>query len=150
MKAGRRPAPPPTLAAAIGRAVVLLILAAIPALAARFFHPQRPPAERDLAYPPEISVRAARALDEVLWVDAREAADYDAGHIPGAIPLPPGEWEAYFDGFLDEWNPERPVVVYCSSLKCEASKEVGRRLTNELDEGRIYILKGGWEAWLDQ
>jgi hypothetical protein len=39
-------------------------------------------------------------------------------------------------------------VVYCSSLSCNASREVARRLRREAQLPDVFVLEGGWEAWL--
>src|SRR5699024_5815193 len=38
--------------------------------------------------PPEISRNEARALENIAWIDVREADEYAAGHFPGALNLP--------------------------------------------------------------
>jgi len=39
-------------------------------------------------------------------------------------------------------------VVYCSSLNCNASREVARRLRDEAQLKNVFVLEGGWEEWL--
>ena len=39
-------------------------------------------------------------------------------------------------------------VVYCSSLSCNASREVARRLRKEAQLSDVFVLEGGWEAWM--
>ncbi len=48
---------------------------------------------------------------------------------------------------LDRWEPDGKVVVYCSSLSCQASHEVARRLREKMNLPNVYVLQGGWEAW---
>lgn len=51
--------------------------------------------------------------DDVLLLDVREPSEYEAGHIPGAIPM------AWNSGVLQEqWTElptDQPIVVYCAS-----------------------------------
>jgi rhodanese-related sulfurtransferase len=49
--------------------------------------------------------------EKALLIDVREAAQYDAGHIPGAINIP---LKALAQS-LDRVPHDRPVVLYCSS-----------------------------------
>lgn len=84
----------------------------------------------------------------VLWVDARSLEDYGVGKIPSAILLNEDHWDELLPGFLAAWQPGMRVVVYCSSQKCHASHEVAQRIRSEAGLGDVYILKGGWEAWL--
>lgn len=83
----------------------------------------------------------------VQWVDARPRAKFDAGHAPGAVLLNEDEWNALVPAFLDAWDPERPIVVYCDGGACDASHAVAKRLREELQLANVWILKGGWDAW---
>jgi rhodanese-related sulfurtransferase len=123
--------------------VALLLLALVPAVAAGFFHPKKPSWESD-----EIPLASARGWGtQALWLDARPAADYARGHIPGALPLNEDAWDEQLPSVLDAWTSGRTVVVYCSSLSCATSHEVARRLRTEVELPRVYVLTGGWEAW---
>jgi rhodanese-related sulfurtransferase len=51
---------------------------------------------------------------------------------------------------LASWSPEKRVVVYCSSESCGASREVARRLREEARLQNVFVLEGGWEAWLGE
>lgn len=119
------------------------MLALLPAAAAGFFHPKKPSWQSD-----EIPLATALGWRaDTLWLDARPAADFAREHIPGALPLNEDEWDALLPAVLDAWSPDRPVVVYCSSLSCGTSREVARRLRGELEMPRVFVLAGGWEAW---
>lgn len=96
---------------------------------------------------PRISIATAMREQSILWLDARPAADYDRGHIPGALPLRPGGWDAEFPAAIDRWQPGCKVVVYCRSDSCETSEAVARRLIEATQWSNVYVLEGGWEAW---
>lgn len=83
----------------------------------------------------------------VQWVDARPRAKFDAGHAPEAVRLNEDEWNALVPAFLDAWDPERPIVVYCDGGACDASHAVAKRLREELQLENVWVLKGGWDAW---
>lgn len=85
--------------------------------------------------------------ERVLWVDARSKAKYDEEHIPGALPLNEDNWNTLLPHFLDAWDPDVPVVVYCDGGSCELSKAVADRLHRELKIEKVFVLKGGWSAW---
>ena len=82
----------------------------------------------------------------MFWVDARSADDYAADHVPGAILLNLENWDQLFPKFLDEWSPDKKVVVYCSATSCDLSREVAERLRKN-NIPSVFVLKGGWEAW---
>ena len=128
---------------AFGQAIALLLFAIIPALGAAFFHPRRPAWRSD-----EITLNTVQNWREaVLWLDARPATDYERAHIPEALPLNEDRWDALLPAVLDAWNEDGVIVVYCSSLSCQTSREVARRLRDEVGLPRVYVLQGGWEAW---
>ncbi len=96
----------------------------------------------------EIRLVDARAL-EVLWLDARSEDDYHSEHIPNAILLNEGNWETGIIELMGTWlTHPRPIVVYCGSASCDASKRIADRLREALPDAEIYTLKGGWDAWL--
>ena len=41
----------------------------------------------------------------------------------------------------------KPVVIYCGSQKCEASRHVREKLMSVVALDECYVLKGGWPAW---
>ena len=88
--------------------------------------------------------------DQVLWVDARSRARFDAGHIAGAVLLNEDEWEKLVARFLDEWDPEKAIVVYCDGGGCESSAAVARRLRTELKLENVWVLNGGWPTWREK
>jgi rhodanese-related sulfurtransferase len=99
----------------------------------------------------EVSLAQAKSLKEPLWVDARTAEDYRAGHIPGAIHLSPAVYEAGGIVLLAaHWRPGKPIVIYCDGGACRAAIEVGERLRKGLPQAHVYILKGGYPSWLSQ
>ena len=88
---------------------------------------------------------------KVLWVDARPRARFEREHIPGAVLLNEDEWVRLVGPFLDAWEPEKTIVVYCDSGSCDASRTVARRIKEELQvESTIWVLHGGWDAWLQR
>lgn len=95
----------------------------------------------------EIRIVDARALD-VLWLDARSEADYQADHIPGALCLNEDNWDAGIMELMGAWLPApRPIVIYCGSESCGTSQRIADRLREALPDAEIYSLKGGWDAW---
>ncbi|PYI64130.1 MAG: hypothetical protein DMF07_07560 [Verrucomicrobia bacterium] len=96
-----------------------------------------------------VTVDQARAWGgNVIWVDARPDEEFARDHVPGAISLNEDRWNDLLSQFLVVWSPGKKVVVYCSSLSCNASREVARRLRREAQLPDVFVLEGGWEAWL--
>ena len=79
-----------------------------------------------------MTVEQARACGEnAMWVDARPDDEFARDHVPGALSLNEDRWNELLPQFLAVWSPEKKIVVYCSSLSCNASREVARRLRKE-------------------
>jgi len=130
---------------AVRQALAILSLALIPSAITAAFHPRRPgwtEVRRG-----EVSLETVRNWgSSVLWVDARPAEEYQVGHVPGAIKLSLENWDTDLPKFLDQWNPDQKVVVYCSSTSCELSHEVAERLKQN-GVSTVFVLQGGWETW---
>jgi len=83
-----------------------------------------------------------------LFVDARPRESYEEGHIPGAVLLAVGGFDAQIDSFADKHSPEQPIVTYCSGRTCEDSHNLARLL---LEAGFVNVRVfsdglPGWEA----
>lgn len=87
----------------------------------------------------ELLVRA-RAGDVVV-VDVRPAAEFDAGHLRGARSIPIGELE----GRLGELPPDCEVVAYCRGPYCVYAHEAVRTLGRAGRPARR--LADGWPEW---
>jgi len=104
--------------------------------------------ETELSKPAAINLEQAYKLHQqnVLFIDARELADYQYAHIKNAINIP-------FDHFdehkykLDEIGKERTIVTYCAGTDCDLSILLGNILF-ETGYKKVYIFFGGWNEWL--
>ena len=131
----------------VRQALLILLAALIPAGLTATLHPRRPPWSQETLAPGEERLPTVLTWGEkVLWVDARSVDEYQAEHVPGAILLNLESWDDLLPKFLDDWSPEKKVVVYCSAASCELSREVAERLRKS-GISSVFVLKGGWEAW---
>ena len=134
------------IARTLRQLALVLALAVVPALVSGAFQLQWHKAE-PLA-PGEVRLATARLWgDQVQWVDARSRAKYERTHLPGALLLNEDEWDKLVGPFLDAWDADKTLVVYCDGGSCEASQAVAERIRTELKIGGVYVLKGGWAAW---
>ncbi|TDO51098.1 rhodanese-related sulfurtransferase [Kribbella sp. VKM Ac-2571] len=85
-------------------------------------------------------VKRLRAGDVVV-LDVRPVAEYDAGHLPGAISLP----IAQLQDRLGEVTSGAQVVAYCRGPYCVYADDAVRQLTSE---GHIASrLEDGFPEW---
>lgn len=73
-------------------------------------------------------------------IDARDAAQYAQGHIPGAINI---EWRQAV-AHRNEIPKDRMVVVYCNSGSLSAQAVFALRL---LGWDNVKVLQDGYEGW---
>jgi rhodanese-related sulfurtransferase len=93
------------------------------------------------------TVTAKRIFDEkkALFIDARPAAQFGEGHIPGAINV-----------YAEDFNPNIPmllklpndtlVVAYCGGGLCELSHDLADKLRT-LGFKRVVVYTGGTAEW---
>ncbi len=128
------------------QALLLAALALLPALVSGAIqlraNPQTP------LQPGEIRAATVRQWGpQVLFVDARPPERYEAGHIPTAVRLTAAEWDSLVPKFLDAWEPDKAVVVYCEGGTCDTSREIAERIKRDLQIQSVYYLQGGYPAW---
>jgi rhodanese-related sulfurtransferase len=82
-----------------------------------------------------------------LFVDVRPLADYEFGHIAGAIHFPEPDFDKVWPALRDQLTRARTIVVYCKSPDCGLSYWAAIRLHNEgLTQTQIYTE--GWNDWV--
>jgi rhodanese-related sulfurtransferase len=132
---------------------ILLALAGMGALLTKGFHPLAPALylQNEPLSEDEVTMEmvAERWGEEVIWIDARQGEAYEEGHIPGALLLNEQGWT---DQLWEIWpaleTGSTPVVVYCDSRACHASRKIAERLRQNTGREGIYVLKGGWAEYL--
>ncbi len=133
----------------IRQVLILAALALIPGLGEAVYFRQRISWQSSIPPSELVTVDQARTwAGNVIWVDARPDEEFARDHVPGALSLNEDRWNELLPQFLAVWSPGKKVVVYCSSLSCNASREVARRLRKEAQLSDVFVLEGGWEAWL--
>jgi rhodanese-related sulfurtransferase len=76
----------------------------------------------------------------ILVIDARDAAQFEADHIPGAVNM---EWREAV-ARRDEIPRDKPVVVYCNTGSLSAQAVFALRL---LGWDNVRVLQDGIEGW---
>lgn len=77
----------------------------------------------------------------VIVIDVRPPAEYDAGHIPGARSVPVDALQRQ----LDELPANTEVVAYCRGPYCVLADDAVRQLTQNGHHARR--LEGGFPEW---
>ncbi|MGC4115207.1 MAG: rhodanese-like domain-containing protein [Myxococcales bacterium] len=118
----------------------------------RWWHPRLPdfsppPAAADAADELDLATIRAR-FPAALWLDAREAEPFAAGHVPGALSLNETAWEAGFAAVVEAWDGERAIVVYCGGEIATPATRWRPACVANWVSAEIFVLRGGWPAWL--
>jgi rhodanese-related sulfurtransferase len=131
------------------QALIVVALALVPGLGQALYFRDKVSWRSPVPASEMVSVQQARAWGEsAIWVDARPDEEFARDRVPGAFSLNEDHWNALLPQFLTAWSPDKKVVVYCSSLSCNASREIARRLRKDAQLPNVFVLEGGWEAWL--
>ena len=131
------------------QALILAVLALLPGIGEAIYFRNKVSWQSPIPASEMVTLTQAYAWNEnTIWVDARPDAEFEREHIPGAVLLNEDRWNELLPQFLTVWSPEKRVVVYCSSQRCNASREVARRLRDEAQLKNVFVLQGGWEEWL--
>jgi len=137
---------------AIRQASFLILLTAIAVGATYAWHPRAPALylTQEPLRDDEVSMQVIqeRWKGDVLWIDARIQEQFDLDHIPGALSLNEQGFDQQLFNYLDTLQANiKPIVVYCSAAKCNASRHVLERLKQSLPIENAFVLKDGWMAW---
>jgi len=136
-------------ARAIKQALLLIALAFLPAIGQAVYFRGKVSWQSPIPASESVTVAQARAWGEnAIWIDARPDAEFERDHVPGAILLNEDRWNELLPQFLQNWSPEKRIVVYCSSQSCNASREVAKQLRDQAQLKNVFVLQGGWEEWL--
>jgi len=97
----------------------------------------------------EISIEEARKLfreNNAIFADARHPADYEAGHIQGAVLLTVADPDAWLSAFLPATDPATRIITYCDGESCPLAEELAELLSLNGFENVGY-LKNGLTRW---
>ena len=75
-----------------------------------------------------LELRDRLADDTVVLLDIRPEAEYEAGHLPGAVSLPPDRLED-LDEVLSGLPSDKGIVAYCRGPYCVYADDAIRELT---------------------
>ncbi|HSJ35212.1 MAG TPA: metalloregulator ArsR/SmtB family transcription factor [Acidimicrobiia bacterium] len=90
----------------------------------------------------ELSQRLERG--DLVLLDVRPAAEFAAGHIPGAVSLPPDRLDR-IDELVGDIPPDLEIAAYCRGPYCVYADDAVRRLTAR--GRRAMRLEDGFPEW---
>ncbi len=90
----------------------------------------------------ELDARAAGELEGAIWIDIREADEWQEGHLPGAVHVPRGFLESRIEGVVTD--KDSPIVLYCAAANRSA---FAAKTLEELGYANAHSLAGGFTDW---
>lgn len=88
------------------------------------------------------------ALHKVIFLDARNDAHYQAGHLPGAWQFDHYRPEQHLPTVLPACLLAERIIVYCTGGDCEDSEFAARMLMQSgVPAERLFIYPGGYTEW---
>ena len=89
-----------------------------------------------------------RLTQHILFIDARNEADYRQGHVPGAWMFDPYQPEKYFPTVVPAAQAAEIIVVYCHGGDCDDSLSAATLLQQVGIPGKkISVYGGGFGEW---
>lgn len=86
--------------------------------------------------------------DGIVFIDARDAEEYRAGHIPGAYEFDPYHPEKYFPAVLPACQAAKQIVVYCNGGDCDDSETAALLLRDVgIPNQKLFVYGGGITEW---
>jgi rhodanese-related sulfurtransferase len=84
----------------------------------------------------------------ILFVDARDDAHFQAGHIPGAYQLDYYHPEKHLGTLLPLCQVAHQVVIYCNGGECEDSELAATFLASAgIAREKLLVYGGGISEW---
>jgi len=97
--------------------------------------------ERYTTGPAEVH-RALKDNQPINLIDVRARADYERGHIPGAISLTRDQWASH-----EGLKTEQANVIYCYTEVCHLAAQAAIEFARA--GFPVRVMDGGFKAWQD-
>jgi rhodanese-related sulfurtransferase len=95
----------------------------------------------------EVSIDAAEQaiLAADILIDVREAEEFSAGHLPGAVHFSRGLLEFKLSGSAELSSRDLAIVLYC---KTSGRAALSARALHEMGYLNVKSIAGGFDAWV--
>lgn len=131
--------------------ISLMVNALRPAGIDLFGHQPKPPAKAEngfTAIDTETAIRR-HAAGKGLFVDARAADVFAAGHIKNAVNLPDQQFDEWIDDFIVTTDPETEIITYCDGVGCSQARDLAEKLCL-IGFENVFYFPEGYDAWVQR
>ncbi|MFW5836548.1 MAG: rhodanese-like domain-containing protein [Desulfovibrionaceae bacterium] len=84
-----------------------------------------------------------------VFLDARSQAEYDMGHIQGALLAPVDEFEYFYPELKPKLEGREAIITYCDGERCPLGHELAEKLRAKGFD-HVYVLVNGWTLWKNE
>ena len=85
----------------------------------------------------------------IVFIDARDDRNYQAGHIPGAFQFDHYHPEKYLAAALLACGPAEQIIVYCHGGDCDDSEFAAINLRDAgIANEKLFVYAGGITEWI--
>lgn len=86
---------------------------------------------------------------KAVFLDAREAALYKMGHLPGALHVPKEKAEQYLPQLRGLERGGKVLIAYCDGQGCTKAEELMKILQGKGIKAP-GLFSDGWQGWMDK
>ena len=100
----------------------------------------------------EISIEDAfvhHRNNSAIFADARHPADFEAGHIQGAVHLYVNDQEIWLPQFVSATDSQALVITYCDGEDCQLARQLVELLQIN-GFASVRYLNNGWTRWQEK
>lgn len=83
-----------------------------------------------------------------VFIDSRDNAEYNEGHIKGAIDIPYDQFQQYYPKYEKLLTKDKKIITYCHGTGCGLSVDVTKDLM-ALGYTNVYVMTEGWPGWIN-
>ncbi len=86
--------------------------------------------------------------ENTVFIDARDNAEYNEGHIKGAINIPYDRFQQYYPQYEKLFTKNKKIITYCHGIGCGLSVDVAKDLI-ALGYTNVFVMTEGWPGWMN-
>jgi rhodanese-related sulfurtransferase len=87
--------------------------------------------------------------DKAVFLDAREAALYKLGHLPGALHVPKEKADQYLPQLIGLERGGKVLIAYCDGQGCMKAEELMKILQGK-GVRAPGLFSDGWQGWMEK
>lgn len=98
---------------------------------------------------PHITLQEVQRLmkqKHTVLVDGRGQSEWDQSHLPGALPLPLGDFQKNYPIYEQKLKRAKIIIAYCHGKGCHLSDSLCQDLVNK-GYKNVAVFWGGFPEW---